>query len=585
MIIEQAAMGFSPSRPRLLPIWGWLAVLAALLSAPAALPAAAEERIKFVSINQRDEEIETADEKLLDHLREKLLPRAVSPDRPKYERAITKLSDRNESAPYVARVTPYVYVAAEMLGADFEIAGTYVGEAGGTTYHSHFVVNKERFGNRRAELSDLLDFIRDRAESGKPTRFVYHSRFSTSSYFLPALFFRSHDIFARDDIVSEEHGDSSSGLVAEVADGEADFAAVWDGTKNNFLKDFPPESERGAKVVFIQLPTALPNDLLVCSQSLREQLGQEEKTAAQLLLGTAEAGKEAAQLDIGIGDVQTWIDINQAREAREALAELRWQASERRVPVTVGIEREDDRVPEAYLEAARQAVRLSGTEFVLYDDALYEKEDFKWTLGWVREGHLKLVSEVPDFHSEQEFRISFLPADPGAEEQDLAQRIGNILTSRLHRLRYVWPYLNERPLVIRDVPFSPAPKTAVRVQRIQWNDPLRNDFSEGGDPHPVEVKSTDFFKFELTKKGFRLAMGDDEGNAKLDPMSNVAYRVLVARPEEPYRTFTVLNALFFGLVGLSGAGTVLAVRQARRAAPPRRSSDPNPTAAGPADPP
>lgn len=561
-------------------------VLLAVLGAPAS-PAAAQQRATFVSIDQDDEQIRQADDKLREKLVEKL-DEALSPSPFGYGQAINKLSEWSElqgETPYLARVTPYVYIAAEMLGAEFEIVGTYVSDATRrTTYHSYFVVNREAMknaigvGDKTPDLNDLRDFIRRRAEADSPAGFIYHSRFSTSSYFLPALFFRGNNIFAMPESTASLtaidsrpiEGNSSSKLVEEVAAGRADFAAVWDGTKVKF--ETGERAALGRQVHFIQLPTPLPNDLLVGSPGLAK------RAAEKLFPAGAGGGGKRGQLAIGIDDFQGWLDINAAAEARDALAGLRWLAREQRVPVTVRIATADDRIPPGYVEAARQAVRLAGTELVLHDDSFHRGEDYVWTLRWVREGHVNLESRIPVFEVEppsrrrnacsppcQLFRISFQPAEPGAEEQDLTQRIGNILASRLHRVRHVWPYDDERPLVIRDLPFSLAPGATAAVQKIRWNDPLRNAFTTFGDPRPVEVESADFFKFRLAKERFRLAMGDGQGVAPLDPMSPLAYRVLLQRPQEPQTVFHVFNVVFFALVGLSGTGTVLAFRRSRRA--------------------
>lgn len=587
MKIKQHAsitLGFRPLRTRR---WLRLSAVGALFAAWLAPTAEAQERTTFISIDQKDSKTSAADDELL-RLSAQRLREPLSPMSYDYGPAITALSEwreRSPEVPYLARVTPYVYIAAEMLGADFEIAGTYLGNSGGTTYRSHFVVNKEKLlatlklGDQQPNLEDLLAFIREKAGSGFPARFVYHNQFSTSSYFLPALFFRSHGFFAMDEstrgltaIHSEKlEGNSSSLLVKAVADGRADFAAVWDDTMKKFLPG-GEEQERGRRVFFIPHPTELPNDLLVCSRSLLERRAgakgaDKTKTAFQTLFAGDEAGSAKARLDIGIGDFQTWVDINDAVQAREALAGLRWLASDRRVPVTVRVGRKDDqdkRITGAYLEAARQAVRLSGTEFVLHEDGFHKREDYVWTLGWVREGHVTVTSEIPAFAVKQVFHISFQPAESGADQQDLTQRIGNLLTSRLHRLRQIWPYDDERPLVIRDVPFSLAPGTTVKVQKIRWNDMLHNDFAGIGDPRLVEVESVDFFKFKLVKERFRLAIGDAAGATPLDPMSPVAYRVLLMRPQEPQAMFAVLNGVFFVLVGLSAVGAAFTLRRTRR---------------------
>jgi hypothetical protein len=79
------------------------------------------------------------------------------------------------------------------------------------------------------------------------------------------------------------------------------------------------------------------------------------------------------------------------------------------------------------------------------------------------------------------------------------------------------------------------------------------------------MESADFYRFRLAQKDFRLAMDEGGEAARLDPMSPLAYRVLLERKQEPQTVFHVFNVVFFALVGLSGTGTVLAFRRSRRA--------------------
>ena len=102
---------------------------------------------------------------------------------------VTTTTDR-----YLVRMTPYAFVAAEMLGARLEVLATYESVATGTTtYRSYFVVNKQKFEEFPATIDGIYAYLK---KLPKPARFVYHDKFSTSSYLLPALWFRSHRIFA-----------------------------------------------------------------------------------------------------------------------------------------------------------------------------------------------------------------------------------------------------------------------------------------------------------------------------------------------------------------------------------------------------
>ena len=104
---------------------------------------------------------------------------------------------------YLARITPYAYVAAEMLGAKLRILAVYKSAATNkTTYRWYFVVRKSEFMDEmkwkpelgEPGLDDITNYLK--TFTGEPAKFIYHDRFSTSSYFLPSLFFRAHDVFA-----------------------------------------------------------------------------------------------------------------------------------------------------------------------------------------------------------------------------------------------------------------------------------------------------------------------------------------------------------------------------------------------------
>src|SRR6185295_5652755 len=138
---------------------------------------AAAENIAFITV-ALDDETRAADKALREYLHDKTQLQ-FDPMEMEYAAAIQRLAgSKRGSQPYLARMTPYAYVAAEMLGASFEILGTYNSKATGvTTYHSYFVVNRKNFSRPNPGLGDLLAFLRS-----KRARFIYHDRFSTSSY-------------------------------------------------------------------------------------------------------------------------------------------------------------------------------------------------------------------------------------------------------------------------------------------------------------------------------------------------------------------------------------------------------------------
>jgi ABC-type phosphate/phosphonate transport system substrate-binding protein len=512
--------------------------------------AAAQEQITFIEV-ALDEETRRADDKLRRYL-DREADLMFLQERPlEYGAVINRLANWNpDRGNFLARVTPYAFVAAEMLGADLEVFATYVSRAtGGTTYHSYFVVGREGFGYG-PELASLVEYLRNLEQ---PARFIYHNKFSTSSYFLPALFFRSYGIYNMPEsteyhtaIHSRKLGDSSSNLIRAVALGEYELAAVWDGTKTKFEATDSLYERYGSRVHFIQLPTVLPNDLLVGSASM------DSASRARIREAITAMGPE----DIDEGDFLSWRDINSAPDSRQALADLRWLARERPAPVTVDVRTpgaDDGRVPEAYLEAARQAVRLSGTEFVNYDGDFHYHTDYLWTLELIHDGAIELTSHIVGSDiDDQRFQISF------KDTEDLTRRIGSLLHSRMHRIRYVWPYRLEQPTVIRDVGFSIPLDATVKVKKISWQDAQRNLFLEDAE-FDAQIGLSDFYRFEL----YPNFVPADDGGFGFNPMSNISYRVILVRPERERPVFRVLTAVFIALLVVSAIAALAEVLKSR----------------------
>ncbi len=510
-----------------------LALVTWLLSAP---PLAAQERLTFIGV-ALDRETRDADRRLHDYLY-RTAGVSFAPENLEYGRVVDRLIGwRPSEGPFLARTTPFVYVAAEMLGAELELLATYVSEkTGSRIYHSYLVVRRADF----PEEPTPEEVIRFLAGSGRRPRFVYHNRFSTSSFFLPSLFLRSHHVYhmeqSTESLIAigsrriEEN--SSSRLVELVARGDAEIAAVWDGTVAAFAPEGAPGwQEFGRHVHFVRLPTALPNDLLVCWSGLDDAVKERLRAA---IAGMGER-------EIGLGDFRTWQSIRDAADARAALADLRWLARERLAPITVEIRlggissttRGSTTAPgdEAarLTEAAHQAVRLSGTELVLYDGDFHEHVDFTWTFDLVHDGAAVLESAIPGADvADQVFRISF------ADGEDLVRRLVAIIHSRLHRIRYAWPYSDKTPIVIRDLADSVADGSTVKVQRIHWTSPERNGF-RAGPLFDARVRNAGFYRYELTADGLPRAVAD------FDALSNVSYRVLLLRTTEERPLFRVLT--------------------------------------------
>ena len=97
--------------------------------------------------------------------------------------------------------------------------------------------------------------------------------------------------------------------------------------------------------------------------------------------------------EIAIGDFKRWRNIDDAREALDALNELKRVAKMPPAPVVVRVNADQaDHSEEvagrllAVADAARQAIRLAGTEFVLEDPKFHSAADVIWTVKWVHDG-------------------------------------------------------------------------------------------------------------------------------------------------------------------------------------------------------
>jgi len=243
---------------------------------------------------------------------------------------------------------------------------------------------------------------------------------------------------------------------------------------------------------------------------------------------------------------------------------LRWAARERTAPVTVEIvgsesfnsrERGDVVAVDSLAVAARQAVRLSGTEFRLYDEDFHAHVDYRWTVRWVHDGAMELRSLIPGSGlDEQVFQISF------RDTNGLPGRIAAILRSRMHRIRTVWPYSDSVPTVIRDTATPLARGATVKVQRVTWMDPERNEFRQG-PLFDARVTDSGFFRYQLESQDFAQAGGDQA----FDALSNIGHRVILVAPRVERRLFRVLTQVFLGLLALAALGALWdLLRRSRR---------------------
>ena len=448
-----------------------------------------------------------------------------------------------------------------MLGAKIDLIATYRSRATGTTtYGAYLVVRRSDVpsqGKDAPPLARVRAFLQQRSAQGSPARFVYHDRFSTSSSFLPSLYFRRQRVFAGkpDDMekdisaIKVEHlgVSTSEELVTAVAEGRADVASVSDGARSKFVPASDPTlGPIASKVWFIRLQANLPDDLLVATRNAR--------AAAEAIRAKLTPQDGGSPYPPG-SDVQGWVlwSHNDAEDARTALSELRRQAAGSTLPVVVDVRSASaDAASADEVEAVRQAVRLAGTELVATcESSDYKKVDVVWELAQTHDGAVRMTVRYDHFRYTptgqdvtQEFEISFtgLP--------DLTRRVSGLINSRMHRIRSVWLYWDTVPTVIRDVAFestSPLP-----FQEILWKNPRHNDYTVlGQDVAPLE--KSDFNKLELAKAAF--------SDLAFEPMGRRAFRVLLVRPNRERPLFQALTAGFLALLGLAALGLVWDARR------------------------
>jgi len=556
----------------------WLAIVVVLITTVFSIPALGQSQVSFVTVDQGKGEFK-GDQQL--HIKLGNLVKDGIPKKEKYGAVVDNAIMENPGA-LIFRMTPYVYVASEMQGAKLDLIGTYKSRnTGNSTYNSYFVVRRDAFpeltGGSSPTLTQVVDWLRDNSRNGKPLRFLFHNRWSTSSYFLPSLYFRSQRIFAVPDreaggsltedsdepiteiLLEDIDNNSSSELVRRVAGGTGTFAAVWDGTRSKFL-----DQPEGEAVFFVRIPGELPNDLLVSGKSVQK----ETKSAIE------------EKLDAGIhltepsSDVDTWLHWNSddARDARAALSVLRRRAMAPPSPTVIdvkGIEVKDDEDKAAHLDklldAVRQAVRLSGTELVVKDD-YYVRSDIDWTLELIHDDALRLEARYRDFVLdsevvEQEFRISYL--DP----EDLTRRIGNLIHNRIHRIRPLWLYQNKKPTVIRDFDFAIPVGEPLPYQVISWEDPESNHYTlqEWAE---TKAEGADFNKLRLDDDGFKKNI---DTTLDFEPMGRTEYRVLLIRPSVERALFRFLSIALVLLFFLAATGAIWdLIRSERRSPKPGR---------------
>ena len=102
--------------------------------------------------------------------------------------------------------------------------------------------------------------------------------------------------------------------------------------------------------------------------------------------------------------------------------------------------------------------------------------------------------------------------------------------------------------------FSLPVGAPVKVQKISWLDPERNEFREGTF-FDARVEKADFFKFQLSDA--RFPRTTDGTRLAFEPMGNVAHRVILVRPLNERMLFKGLTVVFVVLLVLAaGAGAI-----------------------------
>ena len=522
---------------------------------------------RFVTVDQGADELK-ADELLAQGLGRHLVG---SPEQLSYESVIQALLDdaRGDkplarTGGVVARVTPYAFVVAEMRGAKVELLATCLSRSTAKTITSAFmVVPRSSFEGAMPTLDQVLAHLKTQSEAEHPVRFIYHNKYSTSSYFLPSLLFRARRVFGLDDGASNPKGvttiavepsasPSSSDLIREVAapaNGRETIASVWNGPMSAFADPAGKHyAAYGRNVRFVPLPDDLPCDLLVATRKVDDKTKDAITARLQELepLGGNAPGS----------DVHRWVrwSNGEAEDARRALSDLRRQAGSSTLAVVVDVVSDQaSPVDGDLLDAARLAVRLAGTELVdrsQYFD-YYKKSDVRWELESTHDGAVRLTVRYEHFRLDnaevtQQFDVSFLaPAD-------LTRRLVSLVHSRLHRIRPVWLYNDTTPTVLRDVDFDVADR--VPFQEIKWNEPQRNDYRLEGASRVANVEKQETFEIRLARAEFPTR--PDNRGLDFEPMGRQGFRVLLMRVTPQRTLFRALTVVFLVLLVAGAAALV-----------------------------
>jgi hypothetical protein len=501
---------------------------------------------RFVTVDQGTEELK-ADEALARSLGSQLIG---NPDQQSYEEVIATLLADERTGGVVARVTPYAFVVAEMRGAKVELLATCVSRSTGKTITNAFIVVPHASfpGPAAPTLEQVFAHLKMLSDTERPARFIYHNKYSTSSYFLPSLLFRARRVFGHDATsnpagvtmiaVERNESPSSSDLIRAVAAQAGDretIASVWTGPKAGFT---------GNGVFFVPISDDLPCDLLVATRKVDGRT----KDGIRAGLQQESVGRAAPG-----SDVATWVpwSSTEAEGARRALSDLRRQAGSSTLPVVVDVQADrSSQVDDELLDAARTAIRLAGTELVdrrQYFD-YYKKSDIRWELASTHDGAVRLTVRYENFRLDdaevtQQFDVSF------EKPADLTRRLVSLVHSRLHRIRSVWLYNDAVPTVLRDVDFDIAQR--VPFQEIQWYEPQRNDYRLE-KARVAAVEKDGAFEIQLAATA-EFPRRPDNTSLNFEPMRRQAFRVLLMRVTPERTLFQALTVAFVALLALAAA--------------------------------
>jgi ABC-type phosphate/phosphonate transport system substrate-binding protein len=523
---------------------------------------------RFLTVDQDAKEFR-ADEILAQRLGKQLIG---SPEQLSYEAVINALLDdaRHDNKPLartggiVARVTPYAFVVAELRGAKVELlAACNSRTTGRTVINAFMVVPESPFNGANPTLEQVLDHLKMLSDTERPARFIYHNKYSTSSYFLPSLLFRTRRVFGSGsgDHTSNPEGVTSIAVERNASPNSADLiravatqpgggetiASVWTGSKSAF-EDPTSKSdmELAKKVRFVPIPADLPCDLLVATRKVDDKTKDAISAKLEKL--------QPIGPDAPGSNVNTWVQWSnvEAEGARRALSELRRQAGSSTLPVVVDVQsNQSSPVGGDLLDAARLAIRLAGTELLdksQYFD-YYKKSDIRWELERIHDGAVRLTVRYENFRLDsaevtQQFDVSF------QAPSDLTRRLVTLIHSRLHRIR---PVCNDAaPTVLRDVEFDIA--TRVPFQEIQWYEPQRNDYRLEGESRVANVEKDETFEIQLAAAEF--PRRPDNRSLDFEPMGRKAFRVLLMRVT-PERTLFRALTIAFVLLLVAGAAALV----------------------------